>query len=209
MRHARRTSSQLSAALTSQRRARSLDARGVRLQQLRRRAGALGAAQDRSGADGGGADDAAALRARSAIAVRRWFPALPTDCSTRSGFRRIDATLSRSATIDWFAALVDSGFRVAQPVGVVPAPRNARRRRRLMLIDSHCHLEYKGLVEDQPAVLARARAAGIAGILNISTRRREWARGHRHRRRASPTSGPASASIRTRPTRMPTSGTRR
>ena len=43
-----------------------------------------------------------------------------------------------------------------------------------MLIDSHCHLEYKGLVEDQPAVLARARAAGISGFLNISTRQREW-----------------------------------
>ena len=43
-----------------------------------------------------------------------------------------------------------------------------------MLIDSHCHLEYKGLVEDQQAVLARARAAGITGFLNISTRQREW-----------------------------------
>lgn len=44
-----------------------------------------------------------------------------------------------------------------------------------MLIDSHCHLNYKGLVEDQQAVLARARAAGISGFLNISTRQREWA----------------------------------
>ena len=43
-----------------------------------------------------------------------------------------------------------------------------------MLIDSHCHLEYKGLVEDQQGVLARARAAGISGFLNISTRQREW-----------------------------------
>jgi len=43
-----------------------------------------------------------------------------------------------------------------------------------MLIDSHCHLEYEGLVEDQQAVLARARAAGVAGFLNISTRQREW-----------------------------------
>ncbi len=43
-----------------------------------------------------------------------------------------------------------------------------------MLIDSHCHLEYKGLVEDQQGVLARARQAGIAGFLNISTRQREW-----------------------------------
>jgi len=44
-----------------------------------------------------------------------------------------------------------------------------------MLIDSHCHLNYKGLVEDQQGVLARARAAGVTGFLNISTRQREWA----------------------------------
>ena len=43
-----------------------------------------------------------------------------------------------------------------------------------MLIDSHCHLEYKGLVEDQQGVLTRARDAGISGFLNISTRQREW-----------------------------------
>lgn len=43
-----------------------------------------------------------------------------------------------------------------------------------MLIDSHCHLEYKGLVEDQSAVLARAREAGVGGFLSISTRQREW-----------------------------------
>lgn len=45
-----------------------------------------------------------------------------------------------------------------------------------MLIDSHCHLEYEGLVEDQQGVLARAREAGIGGFLNISTRQREWDR---------------------------------
>jgi len=43
-----------------------------------------------------------------------------------------------------------------------------------MFIDSHCHLNYKGLVEDQPAVLARARAAGVDRMLNISTRVSEW-----------------------------------
>jgi TatD DNase family protein len=42
------------------------------------------------------------------------------------------------------------------------------------MIDSHCHLNYKGLVEDQTAVLGRARAAGVTGMLNISTREREW-----------------------------------
>jgi TatD DNase family protein len=43
-----------------------------------------------------------------------------------------------------------------------------------MFIDSHCHLNYKGLVEDQQAVLARARAAGVTAMLNISTRASEW-----------------------------------
>ena len=43
-----------------------------------------------------------------------------------------------------------------------------------MFTDSHCHLNYKGLVEDQQAVLARARAAGVEAMLNISTRRAEW-----------------------------------
>ena len=43
-----------------------------------------------------------------------------------------------------------------------------------MLIDSHCHLEYKGLVEDQAGVLARAREAGVGAFLNISTRQSEW-----------------------------------
>jgi TatD DNase family protein len=43
-----------------------------------------------------------------------------------------------------------------------------------MLVDSHCHLNYEGLVEDQHAVLERARAAGVKAFLNISTREREW-----------------------------------
>ena len=43
-----------------------------------------------------------------------------------------------------------------------------------MLVDSHCHLNYKGLVEDQQGVLDRARAAGVEAMLNISTRASEW-----------------------------------
>jgi TatD DNase family protein len=43
-----------------------------------------------------------------------------------------------------------------------------------MFVDSHCHLNYKGLVDDQPGVLARARAAGVEAMLNISTRASEW-----------------------------------
>ena len=43
-----------------------------------------------------------------------------------------------------------------------------------MLIDSHCHLNYTGLIETQAEVLARARARGVQGFLNISTRQSEW-----------------------------------
>lgn len=43
-----------------------------------------------------------------------------------------------------------------------------------MFTDSHCHLNYKGLVEEQQAVLGRARAAGVETMLNISTRQSEW-----------------------------------
>lgn len=44
-----------------------------------------------------------------------------------------------------------------------------------MFVDSHCHLNYKGLIEEQDDVIARANAAGVSAMLNISTRKREWA----------------------------------
>lgn len=43
-----------------------------------------------------------------------------------------------------------------------------------MLADSHCHLNYKGLAEEQADVLARARARGVTAMLNIATRESEW-----------------------------------
>ncbi|MBB4618366.1 TatD family hydrolase [Sphingomonas abaci] len=43
-----------------------------------------------------------------------------------------------------------------------------------MLADSHCHLNYPGLVEQQQAVLERARARGVTAMLNIATRESEW-----------------------------------
>jgi len=44
----------------------------------------------------------------------------------------------------------------------------------MRLIDSHCHLNYEGLVERQDEVLQNARERGVEGFLNISTRQREW-----------------------------------
>lgn len=43
-----------------------------------------------------------------------------------------------------------------------------------MFVDSHCHLNYEGLVERQPEVLDAARGRGVSAMLNISTRAREW-----------------------------------
>ena len=44
----------------------------------------------------------------------------------------------------------------------------------MRLIDSHCHLNYEGLVERQAEVLDNARNVGVTGFLNITTRKREW-----------------------------------
>jgi TatD DNase family protein len=44
-----------------------------------------------------------------------------------------------------------------------------------MLIDSHCHLDFDVLAADREGVLARAAAAGVDGMVTISTRIREFA----------------------------------
>ncbi len=43
-----------------------------------------------------------------------------------------------------------------------------------MLVDSHCHLNYPGLVERQSEILQSARGRGVEAFLNISTRQSEW-----------------------------------
>lgn len=40
----------------------------------------------------------------------------------------------------------------------------------MMLVDSHCHLDFPGLVEEQDAVIGRAAAAGVEVIQTIGTR---------------------------------------
>ena len=39
-----------------------------------------------------------------------------------------------------------------------------------MLVDSHCHLDFPDFAADLPSVIARARAAGVARMVTISTR---------------------------------------
>jgi TatD DNase family protein len=43
-----------------------------------------------------------------------------------------------------------------------------------MLIDSHCHLDFPELAADREGVLARAHAAGVDGMVTISTRVRRF-----------------------------------
>lgn len=43
---------------------------------------------------------------------------------------------------------------------------------RATLVDSHCHLDFPGLVEELPEVLVRAQAAGIDRVVTICTRLR-------------------------------------
>src|ERR1700741_1412657 len=45
-----------------------------------------------------------------------------------------------------------------------------------MLIDSHCHLDFPQLAADEDGVLARARGAGVAGMLTIGTRLDQFAK---------------------------------
>ena len=43
-----------------------------------------------------------------------------------------------------------------------------------MFVDSHCHLEYDGLIDRREEVLANAASAGVGTMLNISTKASEW-----------------------------------
>ena len=58
-------------------------------------------------------------------------------------------------------------------------------------------------------MLDSARARGVGGFLNIATRQKEWGDILATAARQMPTSGPASESIRTRPTRIPISAPQR
>ncbi len=42
------------------------------------------------------------------------------------------------------------------------------------IVDSHCHLNYKGLREDEAGVVERARAAGVGCMLAINTKLKEF-----------------------------------
>jgi TatD DNase family protein len=43
-----------------------------------------------------------------------------------------------------------------------------------MIVDSHCHLDYPGLAEDEAGVIARAHAAGVERMVHIAAKRAGW-----------------------------------
>jgi TatD DNase family protein len=43
-----------------------------------------------------------------------------------------------------------------------------------MIVDSHCHLDYPGLAEDEAGVVARARAAGVGLMVHIAAKHGGW-----------------------------------
>ena len=45
----------------------------------------------------------------------------------------------------------------------------------MRVVDSHCHLDFEGMEENLPAVLARAEAAGVGIMVSISSRVRTFA----------------------------------
>src|SRR5712691_1977022 len=44
----------------------------------------------------------------------------------------------------------------------------------MMLVDSHCHLDFADFAEERDAVVARARAAGVGTMLTLGTRLDEF-----------------------------------
>ena len=73
-----------------------------------------------------------------------------------------------------FAAITNDqrlqpGTALPKPQGVFP--RYVDDRGVVMLVDSHCHLDFDSLSEDRAGVLARARSAGVGAMLTIGTHR--------------------------------------
>ena len=45
----------------------------------------------------------------------------------------------------------------------------------MLVVDSHCHLDFEGMEEKLPGVLARAEEAGVGLMVSISSRVRSFA----------------------------------
>ena len=150
---------------------RGVDARRVRLQPVYRRAGALGAAQDRSRADARGAAHAGA---RDPHAGDR-------DPAGRAGLRRARCSIRSART----SAIMPRSTTMAGTTGWL-RPTSGSHRHRPSSRVSNCRRRPDARRQPLPPQLqgpgrgsagrcsrARARAASTA-MLNISTRESEW-----------------------------------
>ncbi len=95
--------------------------------------------------------------------------------------------------------------RKENPTPAFPRPRIAAQEADVMLVDSHCHLNYEGTGRTPAGrCWSRAREAGVTARvpqhLHSAWQERGDVVGTAERE---PTSGPASAFIRTRPSSMP------
>ena len=104
-------------------------------------------------------------------------------CSTQMGMPRTTARLSTAFATTLVLAAGRQRIPLWRSRSACSRGSNCPRKRRLMLIDRHCHLELRGPGRGPGRRCStRARAAGVGGFLNISTRRSEWDAGRRHRR---------------------------
>src|SRR5690606_2978227 len=127
---------------------------------------AVGAAQVGSGADG----DRAVRDGRGAAAGSD--PAAGGDARLRRSAARPAGRAGGAAVLCATRPrrAADARHLAAGARGCVPALRRSGCLGSVMLIDSHCHLDFDALAGDLDGVLARATAAGVDGVVTISTR---------------------------------------
>ena len=137
-------------------------------QPLFRRRSAVGSGKDRPGAAGNGP-----LRHRGSAAAGRHSRA-----TFRAGIGREAARSARhpGGPTRFLVPRRQASHRAGHETSGAGAGLSAlcrgrgTRRAIIMLIDSHCHLDFPDFADELDAVVARARAAGIARMVTISTR---------------------------------------